>query len=100
MNFDSFISLWQIFFYLCPFLAKIKIDFNASNRHALFSLPDFSFPKHKNEAVAIWDVIKKSERFFIFVQKICYVDVIKNFDVGKFFHGVSEYQFYIFAVKK
>ena len=27
------------------FLAKVKIDFDTSNSRALFSLPDFSFPK-------------------------------------------------------
>ena len=29
------------------FLAKIKIDFDAKNRTALFSLPDFEVPKKK-----------------------------------------------------
>ena len=27
------------------FLAKVKIDFDTGNSRALFSLPDFSFPK-------------------------------------------------------
>lgn len=47
------------------FLAKIKIDFDSSNRRALFSLPDFSFPKHKNEAVAKWDVVEKNQKYLL-----------------------------------
>lgn len=34
------------------FLAKVKIDFDTGNIRALFSLPDFSFPKKKSDAVA------------------------------------------------
>lgn len=43
------------------FLAKIKIDFDTQNRRALFSLPDFAFPKRKGEAVADWNVIEKNQ---------------------------------------
>ena len=44
------------------FLAKIKIDFDMSNRRALFSLPDLAFPKRKSEAVADWDVVEKNAK--------------------------------------
>ena len=39
------------------FLAKIKIDFDAKTRTALFSLPDFEVPKSRNDAIVEWDVI-------------------------------------------
>ena len=47
------------------FLAKIKIDFDTSMRRALFSLPDFSFPKHKNDAVAKWEVVEKHQQYLL-----------------------------------
>lgn len=47
------------------FLAKIKIDFDFTNRRALFSLPDFSFPKKKDEAVADWEVVEKNQKYLL-----------------------------------
>lgn len=44
------------------FLAKIKIDFDTRNRRALFALPDFAFPKRKDDAVADWFVVEKNRR--------------------------------------
>lgn len=35
------------------FLAKVKIDFDTRNRRALFSLPDFAFPKKKTTPLLI-----------------------------------------------
>lgn len=40
------------------FLAKVKIDFDAKTKTALFSLPDFEVPKKKGEAIVDWDVIE------------------------------------------
>lgn len=47
------------------FLAKIKIDFDMSNRRALFSLPDLVFPQKKGEAVADWDVVEKNSKYLL-----------------------------------
>lgn len=47
------------------FLGKVRIDFDTRNRRALFSLPDFNFPKVKGEAVARWEVIDANRESFI-----------------------------------
>lgn len=67
------------------FLAKIKIDFDAGNSRALFSLPDFSFPKRKSEAVADWNVVEKNSKYLLspteswgIVELSCYEDSRTN----------------------
>ena len=40
------------------FLAKVKIEIDIATRTAYFSLPDFSAPKKKEEAVIDWDVVE------------------------------------------
>ena len=67
------------------FLAKIKIDFDAGNSRALFSLPDFSFPKRKAEAVADWNVVEKNSKYLLspteswgIVELSCYEDSRTN----------------------
>ncbi len=47
------------------FLAKIKIDFDAKTRTALFSLPDFEVPKKKGEAIVDWDVIESNRDYIL-----------------------------------
>lgn len=47
------------------FLAKIKIDFDAKTRSALFSLPDFEVPQKKGEAVVDWDVIEANRKYLL-----------------------------------
>ena len=47
------------------FLAKVKIDFDAKSRSALFSLPDFEVPKKKGEAVVDWDVIEANRDYLL-----------------------------------
>ena len=47
------------------FLAKIKIDFDAKNRTALFSLPDFEVPKKKGDAIVDWDVIESNRDYLL-----------------------------------
>ena len=47
------------------FLAKVKIDFDTGNSRALFSLPDFSFPKRKAEAVADWNVVERNSKYLL-----------------------------------
>lgn len=47
------------------FLAKIKIDFYTATRTAFFSLPDFSVPKSKGEAIADWDVIEQNKEYIL-----------------------------------
>ena len=47
------------------FLAKVKIDFDTGNSRALFSLPAFSFPKKKAEAVADWNVVEKNRKYLL-----------------------------------
>ena len=47
------------------FLAKIKIDFDAKTKTALFSLPDFEVPKKKGEAVVDWDVIESNRNYLL-----------------------------------
>ncbi len=68
------------------FLAKIKIDFDMSNRRALFSLPDLSFPKRKGEAVADWDIVDKNKKYLLspneswgIVEITCRTEKGKNF---------------------
>ena len=47
------------------FLAKVKIDFDARTRTALFSLPDFEVPKKKGEAIVDWDVIESNRDYLL-----------------------------------
>lgn len=47
------------------FLAKVKIEIDTGKRLALFSLPDFSFPKKKFEAVADWEVVEKHRQYLL-----------------------------------
>ncbi len=47
------------------FLAKVIIDFDTSNRRALFSLPDFAFPKKKGDAVANWEVVEQNQKYLM-----------------------------------
>lgn len=47
------------------FLAKIKIDFDAKTKTALFSLPDFEVPKKKGEAIVDWDVIESNRDYIL-----------------------------------
>ena len=47
------------------FLAKVKIDFDTGNRRALFSLPDFGFPKRKELAVTDWDVVENNKKYLL-----------------------------------
>lgn len=47
------------------FLAKVKIDFDAKTKTALFSLPDFEVPKKKGEAIADWDVIEANRDYLL-----------------------------------
>ena len=47
------------------FLAKVKIDFDTRNRRALFSLPDFAFPRKKDDAIADWDVIEQNQKYLM-----------------------------------
>lgn len=47
------------------FLAKVKIDFDAKTKSALFSLPDFEVPKKKGEAVVDWDVIETNRDYLL-----------------------------------
>ena len=47
------------------FLAKIKIDFDAKTKTALFSLPDFEIPKKKGEAIVEWDVIETNRDYLL-----------------------------------
>ena len=47
------------------FLAKVIIDFDTSNRRALFSLPDFAFPKKKGDAIANWDVVEQNQEYLM-----------------------------------
>lgn len=46
------------------FLAKVKIEFDTGNSCALFSLPDFSFPK-KTEAVGDWNVVEQNQKYLL-----------------------------------
>ena len=41
------------------FLAKVKIDFDAKTKTALFSLPDFEVPKKKGEAIVDSEGLKE-----------------------------------------
>ena len=47
------------------FLAKVQIDFDTRNKRALFSLPDFSFPNKKNDAVADWNVVEQNKNYLV-----------------------------------
>lgn len=47
------------------FLTKIKIDFDAANRQALFSLPEFGVPQKKGEAVVEWHVIEENREYLL-----------------------------------
>lgn len=47
------------------FLAKIKIDFDTTNRAALFALPDFGVPKKKAEAIVDWNVIEDNQKYLL-----------------------------------
>lgn len=47
------------------FLAKVKIDFDAKTKKALFSLPDFEVPKKKGEAIVDWDVIEANRDYLL-----------------------------------
>ena len=47
------------------FLAKVKIDFDAKTKTALFSLPDFEVPKKKGEAIVDWDVIEANREYLL-----------------------------------
>ena len=47
------------------FLAKVKIDFDAKTKTALFSLPDFEVPKKKGEAIVDWDVIEANRDYLL-----------------------------------
>ena len=47
------------------FLAKVKIDFDTRNRRALFSLPDFAFPRKKDDAIADWNVVEKHQQYLM-----------------------------------
>ena len=47
------------------FLAKMKIDFDAGTKSALFSLPDFEVPKKKGEAIVDWDVIESNRDYLL-----------------------------------
>ena len=47
------------------FLAKIKIDFDAKTKTALFLLPDFEIPRKKGEAVVDWDVIEANREHLL-----------------------------------
>ena len=52
------------------FLAKIKIDFDAKNRTALFSLPDFEVPKKKGDAIVDWDVVESNRDHLLFPTEV------------------------------
>lgn len=47
------------------FLAKVKIDFDTRNKRALFSLPDFAFPKKKGDAIADWNVVEQNQKYLM-----------------------------------
>ncbi len=47
------------------FLAKIKIDFDAKTKTALFSLPDFEVPKKRGEAIVDWGVIEANRSYLL-----------------------------------
>ena len=47
------------------FLAKVKIDFDARTKKALFSLPDFEVPKKRGEAIVSWDVIEANRDYLL-----------------------------------
>ncbi|MCR5833601.1 MAG: BREX system Lon protease-like protein BrxL [Selenomonadaceae bacterium] len=47
------------------FLTKVKIEFDTRNRRALFSLPDFSFPNKKEDAVADWNVVEQNQKYLM-----------------------------------
>lgn len=47
------------------FLAKVKIDFDAKTRSALFSLPDFEVQKKKGEAIVDLDVIESNRDYLL-----------------------------------
>lgn len=47
------------------FLTKIKIEFDASTKSALFSLPDFGVPQKKGEAVVDWNVIESHRDYLL-----------------------------------
>ena len=47
------------------FLAKVKIDFDARTKSALFSLPEFGVPGKKGEAVVDWDVIETNRDYLL-----------------------------------
>lgn len=47
------------------FLSKIKIDFDAKTKSALFSLPEFGVPQKKGEAIVDWDVIETNREYLL-----------------------------------
>ena len=47
------------------FLTKVKIDFDAKRKQALFSLPIFDVPSHKGDAVVEWSVIEKNRDYLL-----------------------------------
>lgn len=47
------------------FLAKIKIDFDAGTKSALFTLPEFGVPQKKGEAIVDWAVIEANKDYLL-----------------------------------
>lgn len=47
------------------FLAKVKIEIDIATRTAYFSMPDFGYPKKKNEAIVEWDVIEAHKDYLL-----------------------------------
>ena len=47
------------------FLTKIKIEFDTGTQTALFSLPEFSIPKYRGEAIADWDVVEANKEYLL-----------------------------------
>ena len=41
------------------------IDFDTRNRRALFNLPDFAFPKKKDDAIADWNVVEQNQKYLM-----------------------------------
>lgn len=47
------------------FLTQIRIDFDTKSKKALFKLPAFNVPAHREEAVAEWDVIERNREYLL-----------------------------------
>ena len=92
------------------FLAKVKIDFDAKTKKALFSLPDFEVPKKKGEAIVDWDVIEANRDYLlsptevwgiveIIVEKENKINVFKLIDFQPFCPYTIDLDYYIKARK-